>query len=153
MALEKRCVLALARSHAGEVHTSARSSDCRPPWYWRPPSPPDMEVDCEGAARLPGRAKDDTWAPRRARPLSCRLRSQRPRLEPCQWQPRSKFFVLPQALYERAWNQSFTLGPIAGCILALDSDGMPPHSLIACTITCLEGSSGVHGNVCPARCG
>ena len=98
MALEKRCVLALARSHAGEVHTSARSSDCRPPWYWRPPSPPEMEVDCEGAARLPDRAKYDTWAPRRARPLWCRLRSQRVRPEPCQWQPRSKFFLVPQAV-------------------------------------------------------
>ena len=32
------------------------------------------------------------------------------------------------------------------------SSGMPPHSLIARTITCLEGSSGVHGNASPGRC-
>ena len=93
-------MLALARSHAGEVHTSARSSDCRPPWYWRPPSPPELEVDCEGAAQLLGRGTYDTLRPRRGRLVLMTFRTARVRPEPCQWQPRSKFFVLPQALYE-----------------------------------------------------
>ena len=98
MALEKRCVLALARSHAGEVHTSARSSDCRPPWYWRPPSPPELEVDCEGAAQLLGRGTYDTLRPRRGRLVLMTFRTARVRPEPCQWQLRSKFFLVPQAV-------------------------------------------------------
>ena len=98
--IRKRSVLALARSHAGEVHTSARSSDCRPPWYWLPPSPPELEVDCEGAARLLGRGTYDTLRPRRGRLVLMTFRTARVRPEPSRWQSRSKFFVLPQALYE-----------------------------------------------------